>query len=438
MENRRRQDVETDPSLIIVNLPPLEPPKHTANSPILLRHWVSWRLRNLIHKSYLKPRFKTLGGCSCSPIPAFGTKKDGEIYATGMPGHIQIHQYDNPEKIAETGEIAPKHGYMGLSRCSSATCCPACGARIRYVRRNEIQKITQHLLTNGHSFLLQTLTAPHEFKDDPRQFVQLFQEANREMKKGKSWKAFAERWRLVHYIRSVEITDDAPWSRRRTGAHWHSHTVLFFDRGPFSKAEAERFRDEMADRWTNALVKVGLITEADRKKTWAHSVDVQRPKVADQGELSDPETIQALIEYVSKGASFELAPGTIGGKKGRKGDRITFWQLMQMALTNKPELQWRLLKFIEAQKGMHHMQFSRGLKALCGVKDVSDDEIMRGESETFVYAFESPEDRKRWKGIRRAGLQKSVLMALDESENPPAMLIDIAGGGVDPITGEVV
>ena len=61
---------------------------------------------------------------------------------------------------------------------------------------------------------------------------------------------------------------------------------------------------------------------------------------------------------------------------------------MQMALTDKPELQWRLLKLIEAQKGRAHLYFSPGLKAMCGIDAVTDEEIMRGEKETLVYAFD--------------------------------------------------
>ena len=229
----------TGSSLIIVNLPPLLPSKHTSNSPILLRHWLAWRLRKLINSSELRENFKTLGG-----VPHLHSRhwlrKNGEIVPTGMPGHIQIHCYDNPQKIAETGEVAPKHGYMGLSRCGSGTCCPSCGARIRYVRRNEIQAITERMVGTGHSFLFQTLTAPHELKNDPKEFVHLFQEANREMKKVRAGRLLQKRG-LVHYIRSTEITDDAPWSKKRSGVHWHSHTVLFFKRAFFTAIEAKNF-----------------------------------------------------------------------------------------------------------------------------------------------------------------------------------------------------
>ena len=74
----------------------------------------------------------------------------------------------------------------------------------------------------------------------------------------------------------------------------------------------------MATKWTKALLKVGLIKPEAETKTWEHGVDIQRPKVANQGQMSDPELIQQLIEYVAKGASFELSPTTVSGKEGRK------------------------------------------------------------------------------------------------------------------------
>ena len=425
--------------LIYINLPPPGHAKKYDNSPVLLRHFVAHRLRKMLWANK-KLKEKALSGCSCNALPAYGKKKDGETYLTGMPGHIQIHKYDQPEAISECNEVNVSHAYMGMQRCGSALRCPVCGARIRFVRRGEIQQITKKMFSMGYSFIFQTLTAPHYFSSDPKEFVKLFQEANRFMKQGRQWKLFTERWKLDHYIRAVEATDDRPGSKKKSGIHFHSHSIIFLKRQFLSEKEAKKFRDELAKLWCNALIKAGLITEADREKTFTHGTDVERPKVANQGELSDPELIEKLIEYVCKGASFEMSPGTINGKEGRKKDRITHWELMRLALLENKLLQGRLIAILQALKGIAHLQFSRGLKDLCCIEEVSDKEIVEGKAETLVYAFDSIDKKNLWKGIKRYGHQKPLLVALDESSTVPTeFLVDTAAGGaVDVITGELL
>ena len=424
------------PLLIYRNLPTTSVPESASNNPVLLRHFISWQLKKL-YWANTELKEKSLKGCMCNALPSSGKKKDGTIYQTGMPGHIQIHNYAKPDDILEVGETGASHGYVGIQRCGSAMRCPVCGARIRYVRRQEIEKITKFMVEKGFSFGFQTLTAPHDLNTRPDEFIKLFQEANREMKKNRDWKAFAERWSMKHYIRAIEVTDDAPWARLRSGIHFHSHTVFFIERKFLTAEEAKQFRDELAGLWVAALLKVGLIGDADKEKTFIHGVDVQRPKVKIQGELSDPKLIEKLIDYVCKGASFEMSPGTISGKEGRKASRISHWQLMQIALTEREDLQPRLLHILTALKGRAHLYFSPGLKKFCAVDEVTDEQIVRGEKETQVYAFDTEDSQGLWKIIKKNGQQKPVLVAIDAGMDA-IQAVEIAGVGCSPLTGELL
>lgn len=424
------------PLLIYRNLPLVRMPESASNNPVLLRHFISWQLKKLYWaNSELKE--KSLKGCMCNALPSSGKKKDGTIYKTGMPGHIQIHNYAKPDDILEVGETGASHGYIGIQRCGSAMRCPVCGARIRYVRRQEIEKITKFMVGKGFSFGFQTLTAPHNVDTDPIEFIKLFQEANRALKQGDNWKRFSARWGMKHYIRAIEVTDDAPWARLRSGIHFHSHTVFFMERKFLTADEAKQFRGELAELWVAALLKVGLIGEADKEKTFTHGADVQRPKVKIQGELSDPKLIEKLIDYVCKGASFEMSPGTINGKEGRKKSRISHWQLMQIALTEREDLQPRLLHILTALKGRAHLYFSPGLKKFCAVDEVTDEQIVRGEKETQVYAFDTEDSQGLWKIIKKNGQQKPVLVAIDAGVDA-IRAVEIAGVGCSPLTGELL
>ena len=427
------------PLLIYINLPPPEMVKFYSKTPVLLRHLVAHQLRKLYWTNKKLAKEKALSGCMCNALPSSGKRKDGTIYSTGMPGYLEIHNYVNESDILEVNESGAKHSYVGMQRCGSALRCPVCGARVRYKRREEIQEIARVMTKAGYSFVFQTLTAPHEYGTDPQEFIKKFQEANRELKKSRSWELFAERWKVRHYLRAVEVTDDKPDSKRKSGIHFHSHSIIFLERQFLTEAEAKRFRDELADLWCRALLhkKVRLITEADREKTFKHGVNVQRPKVATQGELSDPALIQDLIEYVCKGASFEMSPGTISGKSGRKSERISHWELMRLALTERQDLQHRLFSILTALKGLAHLTPSKGLRAFCGIEEISDEEIVKGKKETLVYAFDTDESQHLWKTIKKTGQQKPVLVAIDEGMDA-TQAVEVAGVGCSPLTGEML
>lgn len=422
-------------SLIYINLPPPTLIENYSKSPVLLRHLVSHQLKKMYWKNKGLAKEKSLAGCMCNALPSTGRRKDGSFYDTKQPGCIEIHNYHNEADILEVNETSARHGYVGLQRCGSAMRCPVCGARIRYVRRNEIQEISKFMINNGYSFVFQTLTAPHDFKTDPKVFIKQFQEANRELKKTRSWKLFSDRWQLKHYIRAVEVTDDHPDSKKKSGIHFHSHSIIFMKRKFLTELETKQFKDELSRLWVRALLKVGLITEDDREKTLIHGTDVQRPRVKNQGELSDPVLIKKLIEYVCKGAAFEMSPGTISGKEGRKKDRISHWELMKMALLERQHLQPRLFHIMTALKGIAHLYFSNGLKDLCLVDDVSDEKIMKGKKDSLLLSFNTKESQELWKTIKRGGQQKPVLVAIDEGSDPH-FAVQVAGSGCSPLTGE--
>lgn len=455
MEKEQQQEKQkpgTGSLLIFRTLPPRLPSQNTRNNPNLLRYFIANQLRALVRKQAGKD--STFVGCCTYARPSHAKKKDGEIYSTKQPGHVQIHHYANSSEILEAGEDAStrKHAYVGLQRCGSAMRCPACAARIRYVRRQEIETIAKAMVGKGYSILFQTLTAPHDFKSDPKVFMESFQEAVRYMKKSKNWALFAKKWGMKHYIRSIEVTDDAPWATRKSGIHFHSHTILFLERPFLSEFEAKKFRSELAKKWVAALKKVNLIQEKDEQKSFIHSVDIQRPKLAIQGETSDISLIENLLDYIAKGAAFEMSPA-VEAKEGRKKDRLSHWQLMVEALAvvqknengekdekKQARLQARVMQIHRALKGLAHLYFSRDLKKMCGLEDTSDEKIIEGKEENQIYAFNTYEKKQQWKKIASFGNQKPLLVSLDASLSiPPEFLVDTAAGGVvDVVTGELL
>lgn len=75
-------------------------------------------------------------------------------------------------------------------------------------------------------------------------------------------------------IRAVETTDDKPdFKGKKTGWHYHSHTLVFFERDKaFTEQEAKHFSELFQQMWVKALNGVGLEGSIER----AARVDLPR------------------------------------------------------------------------------------------------------------------------------------------------------------------
>lgn len=370
--------------------------------------------------------------CSRRAVPAQSKKKDGSWVSTGMPGEVQIHRY---------GEEKITHGYYGMYHCASAMVCPVCGPIIQARRAQEVVQAGILLLKHGYQIGMVTQTASHSARTSLYDFVQRFQAAQKDMKSWREYKKWKEQTNARFSIRAVETTDDRPdYEGKKTGWHFHAHTLLFFDRPKaFTNAEVATFTASFQKMWVKALAGVGLSGSLERAATF--SLPRATQLLADaRDKASKPDTdknVEKLCQYVAKAFSYEVSSGIV--KKGRDGDRrVSVWQLQEAALTTHKHLLPRYAAYMAAVKGLAWLSWSQGLKDFCKMSDVSDEDILKGEQGELIYTLTKTELKRL---ASHAFQSRLIEIADNAQENAEAAIADAFSclmQGVDPVTGEVL
>ena len=374
--------------------------------------------------------------CSRKAVPAKTKKKDGSYVPTGMPGEVQIHRYGDIEKNERL-----KHGYYGMYHCSSAMICPVCGPVIQARRAQEVVQAGMQLLKYGYQIGMITQTASHTAKTSLYDFVQRFQAAQHDMR---TWREF-RKWQAAtgakFTIRSVETTDDRPdFEGRKTGWHFHSHTLMFFDRTKaFTDAEAKEYTASFQKMWVKALKGVGLSGSLERAATFSlpRATKLLEDAREESVDVSKDNNVARLCQYVAKAFSYEISSGSV--KKGRDGDRrISVWQLQEMALTTHPKLLPRYCSYMVAVKGLSWLRWSAGLKDFCKISEVSDEDIMKGEEGELIYSLTGTELKRLANHAFQSRLIEIADGAQERAPDAIAQAFDCLMRGVDPVTGEVL
>jgi hypothetical protein len=238
------------------------------------------------------------------------------------------------------------------------------------VRREELARGIQTWEEHGGSELLLTLTHSHT----PEQRLSDLLAGQR-----KAYKRFCENQRVCALMRRLGVRHKVRGLEVTFGANgWHPHLhVLLLTSAPVS--DFGQVRDELAALWIECCKKSGL-----NSPSMAHGLDLRDGKYAKK--------------YVSKwGLESELTKGHI--KKGNKGGMTPFdilnWSMVDTKILGRsPASLWQ--EFAAATKGQRQLVWSRGLKALLGVADVTDEEAAQQtekeafevrEVESFVFAL---------------------------------------------------
>lgn len=236
--------------------------------------------------------------------------------------------------------------YSNVQRCGSVWTCPICSAQISEGRRQELKQGMAHWQRMGQdgAVYLLTLTNPHYYGDNLAQLLEGQKKALAYLWGDRKSKEMFKALGKVGHITATEVTHgDNGW-------HPHYHILLFFKKPINSKA----LRNFLASCWQNCCEKSGL-----KVPSLEHGVDLRDGKYADK--------------YVSKwGLADEVTKGHI--KKGREGS-LTPWDLLRQS-EGGCEKSGRLFKvFAAAFKGKRQLSWSRGLKRLLKVDEVTDEEL---------------------------------------------------------------
>ena len=266
--------------------------------------------------------------------------------------------------------------YGGLQTCSSVAMCPVCAAKISERRRIEVAEAIDAWEAAGGDVVMLTLTVRHTAGDAFGPLLDGLKGALKRVYQGSEGQKF-KRWGMVGSIGSTETT----WGEG-SGFHPHIHQLLFVEKTcPFDLL-LMHFRKQ----WSSALRLEGMrtVTEA--------GVDMSFNK-------------QHRAEYVNKIGGWdlehELAKGPV--KKGREGRYSPLQLLASFAdfmLTGDADHPGRehgriWQTYALTMKGRHHLQWSRGLRALLGLGKAKTDEELAEEKDALGVLL-AQLDRKQW------------------------------------------
>jgi hypothetical protein len=255
---------------------------------------------------------------------------------------------------------------FGLVSCKSVWACPVCSSRISNVRRDEMNTLLAWSRDQKHSVVMLTLTARHNAKTALSPFLDDLKEAARRLRQSRQFRGLD----LVGSVAATEVTHG------RNGWHPHLHLLLIL---PCPPADALAAVEGLRAEWSRSLEKFGRDCNAAGFQVQAAS---------------------AAGDYVAKfGAGEELALGKV--KLGRGGSRSP-WQLLSDATAGDKRSCALWVEFALAFKGRRQLQWSNGLKLLCGVSEVSDDQAADAEPVAEPVTLRAwPGSSLAWRSARR-------------------------------------
>jgi hypothetical protein len=282
--------------------------------------------------------------------------------------------------------------FGGLITCHSVWACPVCSAKITERRRMEIQSAISAWQALGGSVALLTLTHGHTQGDRLADLVQAEQKALDRFfgcREGRS--LMAALWRRGH-IRAWEVTH----GRRRelnNGWHPHFHILLFLD---YHHSDLGQFEDWAFQVWHSACRLAGLPLPNRRYGVTLEDGSKAAAYVAKIGQEDARIPTWGLDAEMTKGHT----------KRAKDGE--TPFDFLRSCLADE-DLQGRRLfsEFSGCFKGKRQLVWSRGLRDLLGVDEMSDAELASvQEDDAVLLAQINAED---WRLILRFNLRGELL-----------------------------
>ena len=296
--------------------------------------------------------------------------------------------------------------FGNLQRCYSVWNCPICSMTITEGRRSELkQGLANWIDAGGHAYLV-TFTNSHHKGDNLADLLQGQKKAFVKFWEKRKVKEMLKRLGYQGRIVATEVT----WGEQN-GWHPHYHMIFFFDH----EINSQGIQSYLALEWQDACVKAGL-----KAPDLIHGVDVRNGTRA--------------AEYVSKwGLEEEVTKGHL--KKGLNGS-LTPFDLLRGASTNN-HFKTLFKQFADVFKGKQQLVWSKGLKELLGIKQVTDEELIEETEKTSIEIRELGD--LIWQLILKYEKRAHVLHLVEQDyQNGTNTLYDFIDGLAQLHAGEMI
>lgn len=280
-----------------------------------------------------------------------------------------------------------KASYSGLQTCGSVWACPVCAQKVANKRRLEMQRLIERHLATGGDALMITRTFPHTRFDSLKDSIASFQNAETRFRSGKGYKLPFQEVGFVGSVKALEVTYG------KNGWHPHVHEIILTEK-KVSPAEHGLLVSKLWPRWQRFCVKVGLPSPSAE-----HGLTIQKADKA--------------AAYVSKwGIEDEMTKGHI--KQG-KGESCTPFDFLRVGLLSESQDVLKasgalFREYANAFHGKVQLRFSKGLKALYDIEEMSDEELAEQVEDDSRYLGDITPNQ--WKLILQVGKRGHLLERL--------------------------
>lgn len=299
---------------------------------------------------------------------------DDRYRTTRLCGVPLVSNRDGVEiRTLSTPGSATRAAVVGTSSCGSANgVCPVCSARVREVRRVQIQEMIAVGLEAGYRFALVTGTLRHTRETTVAEQRNALEECWRAVTQGKQAQQRKHRGTVAGTVRSIEFMLCGP-----AGPHGHVHALVAVAAG-VADAEVGADFEAMGERW---------------KKCAESNMRGLRPNDSHGWHWEYTTSAENAVDYVTKAVdgdgwnvTHEIARGD--AKRGRAGS-LTPLELLGFAvgsLQDEGDIgpMLRMSEYATAVKGMRSIVVSRSFaQAMAAPVDERTDEDIADESETM-------------------------------------------------------
>lgn len=332
-------------------------------------------------------------------------KKEGLVYSqdyhrTCKCQHVRIDS--NVKVMSHVG----KASFSGVMQCGDVWACPVCSAKIQERRRHEIQSFFNYAYHGDFhtkkKVVMVTLTFPHSASQSLSELLDLQKNALRRLRSGRAWARDKELLGFSGMIRALEIV--------RTKANgWHPHTHELWI---VNDSVSEQFLTEIVvEHWSKALKKFGAATKTNFESVKKYSVDVNI-------DCHDGNYLQKMVG-LNWGADHEITKSSSKVGKSKKGMH-PFEFLLQTSSPRKFKQYY--LEYVEAMRGKRQLLWSRGLKDKCGIKELTNVEVVELKQENTQKI--ATLDKSQWSYIAKNNLQSYILERF-EIKSPEHVLLEL-------------
>lgn len=264
-------------------------------------------------------------------------------------------------RIGDVSANKPKQAqgyhYKGLATCGSVHACPICASKIQERRRGEVVQALAYCASIDRAPVMVSYTFPHRFDQPLALLLEMQQAAIKHLRGSRGYMAAMLKAGNAGRIRTLEVTHGA------NGWHPHTHELLFVN----ADVPAAGLREVLAGLWLKACTKVGLFRpdRDDEAAFLRHSVDARAGDDGVAGYMAkmDDQRKWCLSHELTKSSS----------KQGRRAGQHPF------KLADDDATAHLFVEYVNAMKGQRQLVWSRGLKALSGVEERTDEELAAEE-----------------------------------------------------------